>query len=362
MILFGRLNRYIAKRFALTIAVTILAVLFLIFIIDFVEQMRKFGEHENFTGLTGLTLAAMHAPSLIQDLMPFIVLAGALVLLINLSRRSELVVARASGRSAWGFLTMPVIVAAIIGALSTTALNPLATATTIKAKAIEQQFRSKKRKAKTELGIWFRQNSPDGPSIVHASSTSDEGTVLNDVRVFAYDKDDRFSKKIEAERAVYQRRAWYLEMAEVAANGEPPVKVDRFVLPTHLSRKDVRHILTLPEDLSFWMLPDFIDSARQTGINTDRFRLVYHQLLAQPLFLIAMVAIAATVSLRLSRHGGTGRLAITGIAAGFLLYVAMKIISDLGGNGIIDPVLSAWVPSIVALTFGTTVLLIQEDG
>ena len=361
MILFGRLNRYIAKRFALTIAVIILAVFFLIFIIDFVEQMRKFGEHENFTGLTGLTLAAMRAPSIIQDLMPFIVLAGALVLLINLSRRSELVVARASGRSAWSFLTMPVIVAAIVGALSTTVLNPLATATTIKATAIEQQFRSTKRKA-IKFGIWFRQNSPDGPSIVHAATTSDEGTVLNDVRVFAYDRDDRFSKKIEAERAVYQRRAWHLEMAEVAAKGEPPVNVDKFVLPTHLSRNDVRHILTLPEDLSFWMLPDFIDTARQTGINIDRFRLAYHQLLAQPLFLIAMVAIAATVSLRLSRHGGTGRLAITGIAAGFLLYVAMKIISDLGRNGIIDPVLSAWVPSIVALTFGTTVLLIQEDG
>ena len=243
MILFGRLNRYIAKRFALTIAVIISSVLVLIFIIDFVEQMRKNGDHEDFNGLTGLTLAAMHAPAIIQDLMPFVVLAATLVLLINLSRRFELVVARAAGRSAWGFLAMPVIVAAIVGALSSAGLNPLATILTNKAAAIEQQFRSNKRK-KTTSGIWFRQNTPDGSSIVHASSAASEGTVLNDVRVFAYDRDDRFSKKIEAERAVYRKRAWYLEVAEVAAKGEPPVKVDTFVLPTRLSRSDVRHIGT----------------------------------------------------------------------------------------------------------------------
>lgn len=361
MILFGTLNRYIAKRFVLTIAIIILAVSTLILIIEFVEQLRRFGDEENFTGLTGLALAAMDTLAIIEDLMPFVVLSGTLVLLINLSTRFELVVARATGLSAWGFLAMPVIVAALVGALSSAALNPLATAMSNKAKVIKLQFRGSKPDSASS-SVWFRQNSPDGSSIVYAQAAGNEGTVLNGVRVFSFDRDDRFNKKIEAERAVYQKRAWKLENAEVSSKGEPPLTFESFILPTRLSRSDVRHILTLPENLSFWTLPDFIDSARQTGIQTDRFRLAYHQLLAQPLFLIAMVAIAATVSLRLSRQGGTGKLAVTGIAAGFLLYVAMKIISDLGGNGIIDPVLSAWVPSVVALTFGVTVLLYQEDG
>ena len=75
-----------------------------------------------------------------------------------------------------------------------------------------------------------------------------------------------------------------------------------------------------------------------------------------------MVMIAATVSLRLTRYGGTWRLVLTGAAIGFLLYAFTEIVSDLGGNGIIDPVLAAWLPPIVALTFGATALLFQEDG
>jgi lipopolysaccharide export system permease protein len=77
---------------------------------------------------------------------------------------------------------------------------------------------------------------------------------------------------------------------------------------------------------------------------------------------MAMVMIAATVSLRFSRYGGTLRLVLTGVVGGFLLYVLTEIIGDLGGNGIINPIVAAWLPSIVALSFGGTALLYLEDG
>jgi lipopolysaccharide export system permease protein len=138
--------------------------------------------------------------------------------------------------------------------------------------------------------------------------------------------------------------------------------VASFVLPTTLSAAEARQATAQPDALSLWSLPEFIDTASRTGRNTDRFILAFHTLLARPLFLLAMVTIAATVSLRLSRYGGTWWLVLTGVGAGFLLYVLTDIVSDLGGNGIINPVLAAWAPSIIALTFGATALLYQEDG
>jgi lipopolysaccharide export system permease protein len=75
-----------------------------------------------------------------------------------------------------------------------------------------------------------------------------------------------------------------------------------------------------------------------------------------------MVLIASNVSLRPSRLGGHWRLMLTGVIAGFLLYVVTEIVGDLGANGVIDPVLAAWLPPIAALTFGATMLLYQEDG
>ncbi|HSM42004.1 MAG TPA: LPS export ABC transporter permease LptG [Afifellaceae bacterium] len=361
MMLFGTINRYVARRFLATISAIVLGVISLIVIIDFVEQFRKFGDRPDFTGWTSMKLAGMHTPAIIEQLMPFILLFGTIICLLSLSRRFELVVARASGLSVWRFLSAPLVIAVLVGIASSTLLNPLATRLTNDAEELEAGLRSSKSRH-DDTGIWFRQSSQNGSSIMHAAGASKRGPVLSGVRVFVFDHNGRFSEKIDADRAVYQNKSWRLESALIAAKGEPPLSVDTFILPTRLSRKDIRDSLTLPENLSFWDLPDFIDTARQTGVNTDRFLQAYHQHLARPIFLVAMVIIAATVSLRLTRYGGTGKLVLTGIAAGFLLYVVTEVISDLGGNGILSPALSAWAPGIIALTFGATVLLYQEDG
>lgn len=361
MTLLTTVDRYIARRFLATIGLILFSVAMLILIIDYFEQFRKHSAREDFTGLTSLKLAAMHTPAILEDILPFVFLFGTIICLINLSRKLELVVVRAAGLSAWRFLAAPIVLAILIGLASSAALNPISTYLTNRADEIETSLRGVKSRQNAG-GIWFRQSAPSGSSILFATAASNRGEILSDVRAFVFDQTGRFSEKIDADRAIYQNRTWRLESALVAAKGQPPVTVNSYILPTKLSRKDVRDTLTRPENLSFWDLRDFIETARQTGINTDRFTLALHQLLARPVFLIAMVVIAATVSLRLTRQGGTGKLILTGIAGGFLLYVATEVISDLGGNGIIDPALSAWAPSIIALTFGATVLLFQEDG
>jgi lipopolysaccharide export system permease protein len=75
-----------------------------------------------------------------------------------------------------------------------------------------------------------------------------------------------------------------------------------------------------------------------------------------------MVLIAAGVSLRFSRSRELGRMIVTGVFAGFMLYVVMRIAWDLGSGGIVPPPLAAWLPAIVATLVGITVLLHLEDG
>ena len=53
---------------------------------------------------------------------------------------------------------------------------------------------------------------------------------------------------------------------------------------------------------------------------------------------------------------------VVGVGAGFMLYVVSKIATDLGSGGIVPPSLAAWLPAIVTLLVGSTVLLHLEDG
>ena len=114
--------------------------------------------------------------------------------------------------------------------------------------------------------------------------------------------------------------------------------------------------------MSFWDLPGFINTLEAAGFSALRHRLHWHSILSIPLLLCAMVLIAATFSLRLTRRGGTGLLILVGLFAGFLLYFLTDIVLALGMSASIPVVLAAWAPSGVFALLGLAMLLHLEDG
>lgn len=356
----GTLTRYLARRFFGWLFAILLSVLVMVLLIDFIEQLRQLSDRSGFTPWIGVQLALMRAPDLFETLLPFIVLFAALATLLNLSRKLELVVARASGVSVWQFLGVPITIAIGLGIVSAVVINPIATRFKDRAERLEAELT--RGTSERAGGVWFRQNGVDGPSILHADKVSKEGLALHGVTAFVFDTGGAFREKVTARQALYQDGLWTFVDSQIRSAENAPRSAETYLLPTSISGKELTQILVSPEAVSLWSLPAFIEAADAVGLNSDKFRLTLHSLLSRPFFLAAMVAIAATVSLRLFRYGGTGPLVLIGIATGFLLYVVTEIVNDLGGNGIISPVLAAWAPALVALTFGATLLLYQEDG
>ncbi len=71
-------------------------------------------------------LSFFRVPIIAERIMPFCVLIGAMSCYLGLSRRNELVVARAAGVSAWEFTAPAVIVALLLGVFATLVYNPVA--------------------------------------------------------------------------------------------------------------------------------------------------------------------------------------------------------------------------------------------
>jgi lipopolysaccharide export system permease protein len=101
---------------------------------------------------------------------------------------------------------------------------------------------------------------------------------------------------------------------------------------------------------------------RRAGLDPAAYSLRYQELLALPLMLAAMVVVAACFSLRFFRMGGVQTMVSGGVAAGFVLYVATKLVNDLGAAGFFSATVAGWSPAVVGCLFGVYVLLHQEDG
>jgi lipopolysaccharide export system permease protein len=120
----GTLARYFGLRFLGTVIATFIGVFGLIALIDYIELMRRHSDVLNISALQVAKTSLYRVPQVAERIMPFCMLIGAMSCYLGLSRRLELVIARAAGISAWQFITPAIIVALLFGALATTVYNP----------------------------------------------------------------------------------------------------------------------------------------------------------------------------------------------------------------------------------------------
>jgi lipopolysaccharide export system permease protein len=214
----------------------------------------------------------------------------------------------------------------------------------------------------TGSGFWVRQLSAEGQAIINAQTSSDQGLRLGGVTVFTFDQSDHFKDRIEAKTATLEAGAWQLDDVRVYSTNAPPEDRDSYRLITNLTPAQVRESFSTPETVPFWQLPLYIEIAEHSGLGAAGYRFQYYKLLTQPFLLAAMVLLAAAVSLRFFRFGGVQKMVLSGIAAGFLLYILSKVTEDLSKAELLSPVTAAWLPVLLGGLTGFVVLLYQEDG
>ena len=360
----GTLSRYFGMRFLTSVVGSFVGVVALAAMIDYVELMRRGADWPNATALLLAKISMFRVPQLTERIMPFSVLVGAMSCYLALSRRLELVVARAAGVSAWQFVAPAMIAAFVFGTVATTIYNPVSAVLHERSKRLEADMLGENLSALQEStsGFWVRQKSADGAAIINANSSREQGATLGGVSVFTFDSDGQFQQRIEAKSATLQQGYWQLDDARVYASGKAPDIEDSYRVPTNLTLEQVRESFATPETVPFWQLPTYIEMADRAGLGAAGYRLQYQQLLARPFLLAAMVMLAASVSLRFFRFGGVQKMVLSGITAGFLLFVLSKITEDMSKSELMSPVAAAWIPVVVGGLTGFVALLYQEDG
>ncbi|WP_310619937.1 LPS export ABC transporter permease LptG [Flexibacterium corallicola] len=358
------LSIYISSRFLKNILALFIFATLMIFLFDFLELVRKGADREGFSVLRVLAMSILRVPLLLEQVLPFAVLFGSIWAFLSLSRSLELVVARASGMSVWQFTAPAVLTGLFIGIFAVAVYNPIAAKMQeYSDKVAEGLFGVDQSYIIGNRGeVWLRQDGSDGESVLHARHFMDSGAQLNGVTVFAFDNAGEFLERIEANSAKLSDNIWHLNNVTVYALDTDPQHYQSYTLSTFLTPTEIKERIASPEAISFWELPRFIELSQRAGLPAYRYSLQYQTLLARPLLFVAMVLIAATVSLRVSRFGGVGTLIVSGIFCGFVLYVITEVSKDLGGAGIVPTTVAAWAPGVFGVLMGLSILLKQEDG
>ena len=181
------LGLYLSSRFIKSVAVVFFTIFALIYMVTFVELLRRSSDSPNSSALLMAGLAFLDTPIVTEQIFPFVVLFGAMAAFINLTRKLELVVARAAGVSVWQFLAPPTLAALGLGLIAIGLYNPLSATMKQHAEIAEARVLKNKLLA-NDTSMWIRQSSPVGQSILRASASANSGLRLFNVSAYVFDK------------------------------------------------------------------------------------------------------------------------------------------------------------------------------
>lgn len=368
------LTFYVSRRFAAMTLAMLAALAGLVALFDLIELLRRAATRQDATFAIVAEIAALRLPFVAMQILPFAILLGGIIAFWRLTRSSELVVARAAGVSAWGFLAGPVLVAVLLGAAAPTAISPLSAAMFARAERLDQQFLRNVGGISALAGgrLWLRQSDaaldPRGVAILSGRPVAPrdlrpgEAFRLDGVTLWRLSADDRPLVRVEAREALLRPGRWVLSDAIVFGQDRIPATPGRLDLPTDLTPGRIEGSFASPDTLSFWALPEFIKVLEQAGFSAVRHRLQFQSLLALPLLAAAMALLAAGFSMRSTRRGGVAQMIAGGVTAGFALFVIDKVTGEFGEAGTLPVVFAAWAPAGAGFLLATALLLHLEDG
>ena len=358
------LSRYIGRRFLISIGMVFALIIGVGFLIDIVNLGQRASSREGTGFIVIMQMALLRLPFIAQKVLPFAVLFGTMLTYLWLTRTNELVVSRAAGVSVWQFLLPSLLIALFLGAFVVTVFNPLSSALIARYEHMEAQYLRGQTSllAVSEGGLWLRDGDGEDQLVIHASGVSQNGAILRDVIIFMYEDIDRFVQRIDAKTASLNSGYWELSDALITSPEMTTAFAKSYRLDTDLTVGRIQDSFAPPDTMSFWALPDFIKTLEEAGFSAIRHRIHWHSILSIPLLLAAMVLVAATFSLRLTRRGRLGIFVLAGLISGFLLYFMSDVSLALGMSGSLPAILSAWAPATIFGLIGTAMLFHLEDG
>ena len=309
-------------------------------------------------GLSGLAYyMLLGAPGMIQQSVGFAMFAGVVMTFTGLARSGEMIAMRAAGVSLRQLVGMLLPVALAVGAITLVIGDQVAPM----AERTMQEWLAKTAppapRGQTNPR-WFRV----GDDIVRADRTSDNGEVLEGVRIYRRDNADMLRQRITADSATVASRGWTLRNTQTLAitpTGAVKTASPTAEWPTKLKPAEVMDLFQPTLQISA------VDAFRGLhGGANDRsagYLLTrLYRLLAEPLAPLVMLLLASPLAMVNNRNARNVGPVLYGVGGGMAYLVADGLLTASGQTGALPATAAAWTaPLIFAIAAFTVVLYVE---
>lgn len=363
MKIFGLLSRYASRSFLMSFSGTFFCLFTIIVLFDFAELQRRAGSKDISLGVK-LEMIFLRSPHFLEQILPFLVFAAALFIFWRMNRANELLIFRAVGVSLWRLILPISLTALMIGFIDLTAFNPLASAMQKRYEKLDKRYlsRSKEDVKVAATGLWLSEKMGSNQAIYRADKIDLKNLTLLNINIIITSPTNKLVTRLDAKAAKIQGNRLILKEGWETTVGKSAEPFEEKIIETSLNKDKIERMKVSRAVLSFWNLPPYIALLEASGLQSFKYQMYWHSLLASAFWLGTMVVLAAAFSCRPHRQGKTILILLAGLIVGFFLYFFKDVTFALGVAGGLPPIIAAWLPPILTLMVGAVLVFNQEDG
>ena len=346
------INKYLAKEFIKIVINTSIIFFCLGFIMNIFEEINFFKDF-NVAITTPIILSLLFVPSLLNYFFPFVILLSGMWFFLKIKKTDELTTMNVSGMSNLSVIIIPSFLSIILGIFFVTALNPITSLLVKKYETVKGNYEKEQDYLATVTvnGIWIKERGLKANYMIRASHLEKEN--LMGVTIYEFDKDNNFTRRIEADSANITSLKWVLKNITVI-NSDGIMLTEPIKDPFYFSMYDIKKIKSLYSNLdtiSFWDLEHEINLLKQRGYSTREMQVKLHRSLAFPFFLLSMVLLSSVFTLGTTFKENNWTYVFLTIIASVLIFFFNDFSAALGKTDKLPIELSVWMPIAIIFIF-----------
>lgn len=353
----GTSSTYLIGLFLGYVVGIALSLIVIFVVIDYISNLRRFeGVHIYYVAL----YYWYFLPWIIQITIPMVLLLASMFAVGQMIKNSEITALKASGMSI-SQLTMPLLFLGILFSVGTFygGEKILPTANLLK-RELEDNFKDPTKivKFKAEGIKEYRRDFyyfANSKTLYRYEEFSTSPYFVRGAIRQRFDN-SRIIEKIKAESVLYDdSTGWRFINAEIRDfTKDPPVLSHRDTLnDTILSSTPGQMVARIKnkEEMSYWELSRFIESAKRRGENVHKFLGELDFKIALPFMNFIVILLGVSITARAGKKGGAKVFGI-GLALVFSYWIISRFSIVFAQNGHLPVLFGAWLGNILFLLIG----------
>lgn len=205
--------------------------------------------------------------------------------------------------------------------------------------------------------IWYRSNK----MIYNLRNFDAKNDRILGLGVYLFDDQFDLKEQIQAEEARWENSGWMLKQGRATrfdpVSGFPVTEAfNERPLLIKESPADFKMIEREADRLRIKDLIRYIRSNRESGIDSRGFEVKLHSRFSLSVIPIIMFLLAVPFAISRARDGRMGRDLMIAFAITFFYWLGYSVSLSMGQNGMLPPVVAAWLPSVVFGALAITLL------